>query len=1786
MTTKFITDEFEETLRINVVYRTYPNLNKKHQDLLNTYLYGVVQMIASCFGFYSDKDNFIIKLTQNSYKDLRWLLTFLIPYVDQQRKPISEMKDLSELYTLRYDALSSSVRSTLHELNVEDVNMVAPKYVFSNIQYGRCIRDPTQNRSIVFDERHLQDNYYLLLNTIMTMRNKLYINWIDVLPYRLDNYQISDLFIATRDSVQNRTFKQVDPIIDYPVQKVRDSEQIDILNSKISGLSVEDIYNTISIDLYDSVVRYKWLLFDTSIMLSDGSSVVQPLIQTLSTLFMLDNVFNEVEWSSLTTMAQDRFIREWDIVMSVYEKGLEMGNSDLLINNGAIKTLVKSLVVFFDKKYSKIQSLAKEKKYVPLGRKEVYENVDDYDERMQDVTDEMILNTARSMEYVHIYDFILEAIQGIKQTWYALHMMAPDKKKLVGTNGFKRIQGDLFVTFKNIYNFCKSMVHEKRTGTKPTKGNAVFSKEYIRLPRTWAELTDRLRSLIIDRLNNVTQDWFNISNNVFFVMRMSNPTLDRRNPAVARQITENMTSIYRTIRENLAVILFESLITRGTLSYMVAETDLTNNAVYDMSNPTQKKNFVELMKKRRFYQGNPYGANSYYYLTEKPFNETGSYFIKLGESPEDVDYFKTCSTVKTAWYVFTAYHWIAQVGFCHRFINNRVNFVTGGTGAGKSTQVPKLYIYYLKAIDRVPDPTVVVTVPRTNVATNVSNFVSQELSVPFKEFDRVTKQEVKLRNSNFYIQFKYMKDEHVAEGAYPKIRFITDGSVIQDAKDPLLKNKKIVDDQYVYLKDSKYDVVIIDEAHEHNTNMDMILTLMRTAVYNNNKIRLVIMSATMDADEPTYRRFYRDVNDNRKYPLNQWIKKHKIDRVNTERRYHISPPDETTRFKIDEHYQPGAEPNSLVATIMNSPTSGDALLFQPGTREIAESVSLLNSPGVMPDDVIALPYHAQLPDHCRDFMDKIDKNLPSLRISKSQNIAEVSKSGLTKGDNYYSRCVVVATNIAEASISIETLRYVVETGLEKTMRFDFERRSNILTTNYITDASRLQRKGRVGRVAPGTVYYTYRKGQLANNSKQFNISVQDIHQSVMLELLRDPTDFPIFSELINAVISGINFPKIFQDSVAKQPDSQINFELDTDLQGNPVVRISRKDLLKVIEADYVRHLRENGVVVKTEKDKKQQSAIKDFIDSLLDTLNTHYLTDEGLYDYIGDNTQYDYYNTKPPKNSYFSGFDIEQLTDSSGEFYIVHPDELVIKRNINGEIVGADQYSVTTKKLSYDNFRQKMTSNKIIVFWETLLNSGFVGVRTVRDTSAYDNSKKILFRTKLGELLRYCAGYLTIFKDDSLIKMLFYGYGLSKTDAEFERVLSLVTMLNILSTDSISKKLTDLDAIETFMEKNGLDERARKQLEQKLRGQIRKCFGSPDRSGSPTTTVDSDIQLLDSISHFVDTLFSQGEFAVNLFKSKYLQKDKFNGENIVAIDKGVPLDSNKRASKVDKKDISKRNELLTNITNVHKNDIAKYLVSRATMIRNTGLNLETVLKFATDREDLRRTWNDALMDIKNVGDTKDVKLQDLRTVLKPYRDYVDELNIDILKALLLLSKPYGVKRKIKDATSSYSAVYNPHPDTISSLPPNSTFMDPHRYQGYILNISENLEYGTIGTILDVSIKDMNLLANIYNNREMRRKSSELMMTSKKKHLHYDDYIRRNYDTEYASDFTAPESSSKPPIDFRMYTIPEHIQAVSNLNATTDIVLRELREIQSSKVFGLIEGLNSEYMDYRRLLQQI
>ena len=169
MNYSFITKEFENEIYINVIQTTFNNLNSREQQLLNGYLVDIVDII--CIKFCFDENNKSIyeqQFRQNNYRDLKGLLLMLLPFIDGDK---STIRTLNDIYIKKIDNT--------------DINESSPEYVYSNLQYNRCIRDnPIRERH--FEEEHLEHNSILLKNTIQTVSNKLFVNWVDVTPIVTD----------------------------------------------------------------------------------------------------------------------------------------------------------------------------------------------------------------------------------------------------------------------------------------------------------------------------------------------------------------------------------------------------------------------------------------------------------------------------------------------------------------------------------------------------------------------------------------------------------------------------------------------------------------------------------------------------------------------------------------------------------------------------------------------------------------------------------------------------------------------------------------------------------------------------------------------------------------------------------------------------------------------------------------------------------------------------------------------------------------------------------------------------------------------------------------------------------------------------------------------------------------------------------------------------------------------------------------------------------------------------------------------------------------------------------------------------------------------------------------------------------------------------------------------------------------------------------------------------------------------------------------------------------------
>lgn len=209
---------------------------------------------------------------------------------------------------------------------------------------------------------------------------------------------------------------------------------------------------------------------------------------------------------------------------------------------------------------------------------------------------------------------------------------------------------------------------------------------------------------------------------------------------------------------------------------------------------------------------------------------------------------------------------------------------------------------------------------------------------------------------------------------------------------------------------SAFQTIVLDEFHERSIHADLGLALAKQAWLARDDLRILVMSATLDADRVAV--FLNDC------PV-----------ISVAGLLH----------PIDISYAPGQSAADAVADLVGTP--GSLLCFQPGAVEIQKVVNELRRR--VPTDISILPLHGSLPPDQQD--------LALAQPSANQ------------------RRIIVSTNIAETSVTVPDVRCVIDSGLQKVARYDAARAIDSLATERITLDAADQRAGRAGRIGPGIV---------------------------------------------------------------------------------------------------------------------------------------------------------------------------------------------------------------------------------------------------------------------------------------------------------------------------------------------------------------------------------------------------------------------------------------------------------------------------------------------------------------------------------------------------------------------------------------------------------------------------------------------------------------------------------------------------------------------------------------------
>jgi ATP-dependent helicase HrpA len=257
------------------------------------------------------------------------------------------------------------------------------------------------------------------------------------------------------------------------------------------------------------------------------------------------------------------------------------------------------------------------------------------------------------------------------------------------------------------------------------------------------------------------------------------------------------------------------------------------------------------------------------------------------------------------------------------------------------------------------------------------------------------------------------------------IKFMTDGILLAETQgDPWL---------------SAYDTIIIDEAHERSLNIDFLLGYLKRLAVKRPELKIIVTSATIDTA-----RFAEHFGnapvvsvEGRAYPVE--VRWRSTDEVAARRNQRASDMQQGSA----EHIA------AVLDEITHDDPRGDVLIFMPGEREIRDTHLMLSRRQYRETEI--LPLYARL---SATDQDRVFKPGPK-------------------------RHIVLATNVAETSLTVPRIRYVIDTGTARVKRYSQRSQLERLHVEPISQAAADQRKGRCGRVGPGICYRLYDEADYA-----------------------------------------------------------------------------------------------------------------------------------------------------------------------------------------------------------------------------------------------------------------------------------------------------------------------------------------------------------------------------------------------------------------------------------------------------------------------------------------------------------------------------------------------------------------------------------------------------------------------------------------------------------------------------------------------------------------------------------
>ncbi|KAJ3172071.1 ATP-dependent DNA/RNA helicase dhx36 [Geranomyces variabilis] len=386
--------------------------------------------------------------------------------------------------------------------------------------------------------------------------------------------------------------------------------------------------------------------------------------------------------------------------------------------------------------------------------------------------------------------------------------------------------------------------------------------------------------------------------------------------------------------------------------------------------------------------------------------------------------------------------------------NNPVTVLSAETGAGKTTQLPQFLLAHIKqrraaaaseGRPQEPPANIVITQPRRIAAISVAQRVASE------------RKEVVGTSIGYQVRFDDKRPTGPVENGHAV--FCTSGILLKRLQgDPYLRG---------------VTHIILDEVHERDLNTDLLLIIVRQLIQQNSNVRVVLMSAT--AETELFQDYFRGFGTvgprrlppiiqvaGRMFPVQQYFLED-VDRLLHDSRAlpaPFRPARESVHWVQNEtgRMEPprGEDPvpydylEALIVHICATRDSGAVLCFLPGLQEIDTLMSRLKD-----DDRFGMGFN----DERRFRVYPLHSSVP---IAAQQFVFDVPPAGVRK--------IILSTNIAETSVTINDIVYVIDSGKMRMNSYDADRRISSLNSVWASLSNLRQRSGRAGRCQPGMYF--------------------------------------------------------------------------------------------------------------------------------------------------------------------------------------------------------------------------------------------------------------------------------------------------------------------------------------------------------------------------------------------------------------------------------------------------------------------------------------------------------------------------------------------------------------------------------------------------------------------------------------------------------------------------------------------------------------------------------------------